>query len=44
MALARDGLIELGYAPGEAEELLRGADADSAEGLIAQALRTARTT
>ena len=23
-ALARDGLIELGYAPGEAEELLNG--------------------
>ena len=41
-ALARDGLIELGYAPGEAEELLRGADGDSAEELIAQALRTAR--
>jgi holliday junction DNA helicase RuvA len=41
-ALARDGLIELGYAPGEAEELLRGADGDSAEDLISQALRTAR--
>jgi holliday junction DNA helicase RuvA len=43
MALARDGLIELGYAPGEAEELLRGAEGDSAEELLAQALRTART-
>jgi Holliday junction DNA helicase RuvA len=42
MALARDGLIELGYAPGEAEELLRGAEGDSAEELLAQALRTAR--
>lgn len=42
-ALARDGLIELGYAPGEAEELLRGAEGDSAEELLAQALRTART-
>jgi len=42
--LARDGLVELGYSLGEAEELLRGIDADSAEGLIAQALRTARTT
>jgi holliday junction DNA helicase RuvA len=43
MALARDGLIELGYAPIEAEELLRGATGDSAEELLAQALRTART-
>ena len=42
MALARDGLIELGYAPGEAEELLSGAEGDSAEELLAQALRTAR--
>jgi holliday junction DNA helicase RuvA len=41
-ALARDSLIELGYAPGEAEELLRGAEGDSAEELLAQALRTAR--
>jgi Holliday junction DNA helicase RuvA len=44
MALARDGLIELGYAPGEAEELLRGAQGDSAEELLAQALRTARAS
>jgi Holliday junction DNA helicase RuvA len=42
--LARDGLLELGYSLGEAEELLRGTDADSAEELIAQALRTAHTT
>ncbi|MDQ6810653.1 MAG: hypothetical protein M3Z95_01980, partial [Actinomycetota bacterium] len=41
-ALARDGLLELGYGPGEAEELLRGADADSAEELLAHALRVAR--
>jgi Holliday junction DNA helicase RuvA len=41
--LARDGLLELGYAPGEAEELLRDAEGDSAEELIAYALRTART-
>jgi holliday junction DNA helicase RuvA len=41
--LARDGLLELGYAPGEAEQLLRGADGESAEELIAHALRTART-
>jgi Holliday junction DNA helicase RuvA len=42
-ALARDGLIELGYAPGEAEELLSGAEGDSAEELLAQALKAART-
>jgi holliday junction DNA helicase RuvA len=41
-ALARDGLLELGYAPGEAEALLMGAEADSAEELIAHALRVAR--
>ncbi len=41
--LARDGLLELGYSHGEAEELLREATGDSAEELIAQALRTART-
>jgi holliday junction DNA helicase RuvA len=41
--LARDGLLELGYAPGEAEELLLGAEGESAEELIAYALRTART-
>jgi Holliday junction DNA helicase RuvA len=41
-ALAREGLIELGYAPGEAEELLRDAEGESAEELIAQALRVAR--
>ncbi len=42
-ALARDGLLELGYAPGEAEELLRDADrTTSAEELIAHALRAAR--
>jgi Holliday junction DNA helicase RuvA len=41
--LARDGLLELGYAPGEVEELLRDAEGDSAEELIAHALRVART-
>ncbi|HEY7960437.1 MAG TPA: Holliday junction branch migration protein RuvA [Solirubrobacteraceae bacterium] len=40
--LARDGLIELGYAPAEAEELLRDADGQSAEELLAHALRVAR--
>jgi Holliday junction DNA helicase RuvA len=40
--LAREGLLELGYAPLEAEQLLRDAGGDSAEDLIAQALRLAR--
>jgi Holliday junction DNA helicase RuvA len=40
--LARDGLLELGYGPGEAEELLKDAEGDSAEELIAHALRAAR--
>ena len=40
--LARDGLLELGYTPGEAEELLQEAEGDSAEELLAHALRTAR--
>jgi Holliday junction DNA helicase RuvA len=40
--LAREGLLELGYAPGEADELLRDADGESAEELIAEALRLAR--
>jgi Holliday junction DNA helicase RuvA len=43
-ALAREGLLELGYAPSEAEGLLRDATGDSAEELIAQALRVARAT
>jgi holliday junction DNA helicase RuvA len=41
--LAREGLLELGYAPGEVEELLRDAGGESAEELIAGALRAART-
>jgi holliday junction DNA helicase RuvA len=40
--LARDGLLELGYTAGEAEELLRDSEGESAEELIAQALRLAR--
>jgi holliday junction DNA helicase RuvA len=40
--LARAGLIELGYAPGEADELLAEASGESAEELIAHALRLAR--
>jgi len=41
--LAREGLLELGYAPNEADELLRDAAGESAEELIAEALRLART-
>jgi holliday junction DNA helicase RuvA len=40
--LAFDGLLELGYARAEADALLDGADGESAEELIAQALRAAR--
>jgi len=40
--LAREGLLELGYAPSEADELLRDADGGSAEELIGAALRLAR--
>ncbi|MHB8234119.1 MAG: Holliday junction branch migration protein RuvA [Solirubrobacteraceae bacterium] len=41
--LARAGLIELGYSPGEADELLHDAEGDSAEALLAHALRLARS-
>jgi Holliday junction DNA helicase RuvA len=41
-SLARDGLVELGYSPYEADELLDGATGERAEDLIAEALRTAR--
>lgn len=40
--LARDGLVELGYSPVEADELLREAQGESAEELLASALRMAR--
>jgi Holliday junction DNA helicase RuvA len=40
-ALARDGLVNLGYSPAEAERLLDGVESDEAEELIAQALRRA---
>jgi Holliday junction DNA helicase RuvA len=40
--LAREGLIGLGYGPQEADALLDDADGDSAEDLIAEALRAAR--
>jgi holliday junction DNA helicase RuvA len=41
--LARAGLIELGYAPAEADSLLIDAEGDSAEQLLAHALRLARS-
>jgi holliday junction DNA helicase RuvA len=41
-ALAREGLIGLGYSPLEADELLEGAEGQRPEELIAHALRTAR--
>jgi Holliday junction DNA helicase RuvA len=41
-ALARDGLLELGYTASEADELLDGADGARPEELIASALRAAR--
>ncbi len=40
--LARDGLVELGYSVQEADELLRGLEGETAEELIAGALRAAR--
>jgi Holliday junction DNA helicase RuvA len=40
--LAREGLLELGYTPQEADELLAGASGERAEDLIAAALRTTR--
>jgi Holliday junction DNA helicase RuvA len=42
-ALARDGLVNLGYAPLEAEQLLDGIESSDAEELIATALRKAGT-
>jgi Holliday junction DNA helicase RuvA len=42
-ALARAGLLELGYAPAEAEALLEDAEGASAEELISHALRAARS-
>ena len=40
--VARDGLVELGFAPAEAQALLEGAEGESAEELLASALRAAR--
>jgi holliday junction DNA helicase RuvA len=41
-ALAREGLIGLGYSPQEVDQLLDGVSGDRAEELIAQALKAAR--
>lgn len=41
-SLARAGLLELGYSAAEAERLLAGAQGESAEQLLAAALRAAR--
>jgi Holliday junction DNA helicase RuvA len=41
--LARAGLLELGYEPGEADRLLAGAEGETAEQLLASALRGARS-
>jgi Holliday junction DNA helicase RuvA len=41
-ALARDGLLELGFGAAEAERLLQGAAGEQPEELIAHALRAAR--
>ncbi len=41
--LARAGLVELGYSPAEAEELLRELEEETPEQLIAGALRLARS-
>ncbi len=40
-ALAREGLLELGYSGAEADQLLDGADGERAEDLIANALKAA---
>jgi len=41
-ALARQGLLELGYTPAEADELLAGVSGERPEDLLSAALRTAR--
>ena len=40
--LARDGLLELGFAASEAERLLAGAEGETAEELLGAALRATR--
>jgi Holliday junction DNA helicase RuvA len=41
-SVAREGLLGLGFAPQEADELLDVADGDEPEELLAAALRAAR--
>ena len=41
--IARDGLVELGYTPAEAESLLAATDGETAEELLSGALRAARS-
>jgi holliday junction DNA helicase RuvA len=41
-AIAREALVGLGYSPPEAEQLLDGLEAETAEDLIAEALKGAR--
>ncbi len=43
-AIARDGLLGLGYNPAEVDALLAGADGETAEELIASALRGTRSS
>ncbi len=43
-SLARDGLVNLGYAPLEAEQLLDGLDGEEPQDLIAAALRKAASS
>jgi Holliday junction DNA helicase RuvA len=43
-SLARDGLVNLGYVPLEAEQLLDGIEGDEPRGLVAAALRKAAAT
>jgi Holliday junction DNA helicase RuvA len=43
-ALARDGLVNLGYVPLEAEQLLDGIEGDDPQELVAAALRKAAST
>ena len=40
--VAREGLLELGFAPAEAQAMLEGAEGATAEELLASALRAAR--
>jgi Holliday junction DNA helicase RuvA len=42
VALAREGLVELGFSPAEAEALLAAAEGESVEELIGAALRASR--